>query len=100
MFGNASISGTAAGIYVVIYQPAQASQGLMRVKSQLSKKDLAISRFKFVAMHMDANRYQDLKSNLEGKPIRNIYGWTDSSTALHWVRSEDNFKHFVSNRVK
>ena len=67
MFGNASISGTAAGIYVVIYQPAQASQGLMRVKSQLSKKDLTISRFKFVAMHMDANRYQNLKSNLEEK---------------------------------
>ena len=51
-------------------------------------------------MHMAANLCQNLKTALEGKPIQNIYGWTDSSVALHWVRGKGNYKQFVSNRAK
>ena len=56
MFGDdASISGTAAAIYAVIYQSSQVSQGLVTAKAWLSKKDLTIPRLEFVAMHMAAN---------------------------------------------
>ena len=51
-------------------------------------------------MHMAANLCQNLKSVLEGKPIQNIYGWTDSSVALHWIRGNGNCKEFVSNSMK
>ena len=100
MFGDASISGTAAAIYAVIYQSNQVSQGLVTAKARLLKKDLTIPRLKLVAMHMASNLCQILKSALEAKPIRNIYGWADSSMALHWVRGKGNYKQFVSNRVK
>ena len=55
MFGGASITETAAAIYVIIYQSVQVSQGLVTVKAQLSKKYLAISRIELVALHMAAN---------------------------------------------
>ena len=29
-----------------------------------------------------------------------MYGWTDGSAALHWVRGKGTYKQFVSNRVK
>ena len=51
-------------------------------------------------MHMAANLCQNLKSVLEGKPIQNIYGWTDGSVALHWIRGKGNCKEFVSNSMK
>ena len=42
VFGDATISGTAAAIYAVIYQSSQVSQGLVTAKAWLSKKDLTI----------------------------------------------------------
>ena len=65
MFGDASISGTAAAIYAVTYQSSQVSQGLVTAKARLSKKDLTIPRLDLVAMHMAANLCQNLKSALE-----------------------------------
>ena len=60
VFGNASITGTAAAIYAVIYQPDQ---------GRLSKKDLTILRLESVAMHMAAKLSQNVKLALEGKPF-------------------------------
>ena len=99
-FGDERIGGIAAAIQVAIYQSSQVSQGLVKAKARLSKKEPSIPRLKLVAMHMAANLCQYLKSALERKPIRNIYGWTDSSVALHWVRDNKSYKQFVSNRVK
>ena len=95
MFGDASVSANA-----VIYQSSQVSQGLVTAKARLSKKDLTIPRLGLVTMHMATNLCQNLKSALEGEPIRNIYGWTSSSVALRWVRGKGNYKKFVRNRVK
>ena len=72
----------------------------MTAEAWLSKKDLTVPRLEPVAMHMAANLCQSLKSALERKPIRNMYGWTDRSVTLHWVRVTGNYKQFVSNRVK
>ena len=60
VFGDASITGTAAAIYAVIYQPDQ---------GRLSKKDLTILRLESVAMHMAAKLSQNVKLALEGKPF-------------------------------
>ena len=69
MLGDASIRGTAAAIYVVIYQSSKVPQGLLTAKSRLLKRDLTIPRLKLVAIHMAANLCQNLKSALEGKTI-------------------------------
>ena len=76
VLGDASISGTAAAIHAILYQSSQVYQGLVTAKAWLLKKDLTIPRFELVAVHMAANLCQNLKSALERKPIRNIYGWT------------------------
>ena len=69
VLGDASISGTAAAIYAVIYQSSQVTQGLVPAKVRLLKKDLTIPRLELVAMRMAANLCQNLKSSLEGKLI-------------------------------
>ena len=91
VFGDASITGTAAAIYAVIYQPDQ---------GRLSKKDLTILRLESVAMHMAAKLSQNVKLALEGKPFWNIYGWTDSFIAFYCMRGKRDYEQFVSNRVK
>ena len=37
------------------------------------------------------------RNALQGLPISNVYGWLDSTVALHWGSGE--FKQFVQNRV-
>ena len=32
-------------------------------------------------------------------PVKNCYGWTDSTVVLHWLRKGETYKPFVSNRV-
>ena len=50
MFGDVSITGTAAAIYAVIYQSSRVSQDLVTAQARLSKKDLTIQRLELVAM--------------------------------------------------
>ena len=51
-------------------------------------------------MHMATNLCQNLKSVLEGKLIRNIYGWIDNSDALHWIRGKGNYKQICKQQVE
>ena len=50
MFGDVSITGTAAAIYAAIYQSSRVSQDLVTAKAGLSNKDLTIPRLELVAM--------------------------------------------------
>ena len=34
---------------------------------------------------MAANPIDNLRSALEGYAVRSVYGWTDSTVALHWI---------------
>ena len=36
---------------------------------------------------------------MEGFPVNQVYGWLDSTVALHWIRGGGEFKQFVANRV-
>ena len=49
---------------------------------------------------MATNLVHNVKEALQGFPIRSVYGWLDSSVALHWIRGGGNYKQFVSNRVQ
>ena len=48
---------------------------------------------------MAANLVSNVREALEGFPVSNSYSWLDSAVALHWIRSEGNYKQFVQNRV-
>ena len=98
-FGDASSKGISAAVYAVTHQPSGFTQGLVTSKSRLAKKALTIPRLELVAGHMTTNLVHNVKEALQGFPIRSVYGWLDSSVALHWIRRGGNYKQFVSNRV-
>ena len=37
---------------------------------------------------------------MEGFPVSDVYGWLDSTTALHRLKGGGEYKQFIRNRVK
>ena len=98
-FADASENGVATAVYATVFQETGTSQELLTAKAHIAKKGLTIPRLELVAGHMAANVVDNVKRVLKGYPVRNIYGWLDSSVALHWITGEHRYKQFVSNRV-
>ena len=98
-FSDASIVGTAAVLYAVIYEESGISCGLVAAKARLAKKS-TIPRLELVGCHIAVNILRNCKEALRNAPIRNTYGWTDSLVSLHWIRGDGNYKQFVRNRVR
>lgn len=99
-FGDASARGVSTAVYAVVHQPSGMSQGLVAAKSRLSKKGLSIPRLELVSGHMSANLLDNVKGVLQDSPVRNTYGWLDSTVALHWIRGKGEYRQFVHNRVR
>ena len=97
-FGDASSN--SAAVYAVTQQSSGITQGLVTSKSRLAKKSLTIPKLELVAGHMATNLVDKLKEALKGFPIGSVYGWLDSSVALHWIKGGGNYKQFVRNRVR
>ena len=49
---------------------------------------------------MATNLANTIKEALEGYPVDQVYCWSDSTVALHWVRGEGDYKQFMHNRVR
>eukprot|EP00794_Sanderia_malayensis_P005856 gene5856-biopygen4856 len=100
VFGDSSGRGTSSVVYTVVHQDSAISQGLIAAKARLAKKDMSIPRLELISAHMAANLVANVKEALQGFPIRDVYGWLDSTVALHWIKGNGNYKQFVSNRIK
>ena len=48
---------------------------------------------------MAANLVKNVQNALENLPEPTIYGWLDSTVALHWIHGEGQYRQFVANRV-
>ena len=48
---------------------------------------------------MAANLVINVKNALKGFPEPTIYGWLDSTVALHWTLGNGQYRQFVANRV-
>ena len=99
-FGDASNNGVSAVVHAVVHQETDVNQGFVAAKARLAKKSLTIPRKELVAGHMSANLVRNVKKALENLPIRNVYGWFDSTVALHWIKGNGEYKQVVSNRVR
>ena len=99
-FGDASGKGVAAAVFAVIEQPSGVSQGLVAAKSCLAKEQLTIPRQELVSAHMGRNLVHNVKQALKEFPVGDVYGWLDSTTALHWLKGGGEYKQFIRNRVK
>ena len=98
-FGDGSKLGVGAAVYAVVRQASGKTQRLVAAKARLAKGGLSIPRLELVAGHMATNLLTNVRNALEGLPISNVYGWLDSTVALHWIRGSGEFKQFVQNRV-
>ena len=99
-FGDASKEGCCAAVYVVVHQESGSNQGLLVSNARLSKRNLTIPRLELVAAHMVANSLENVREALSRYQVTKVVGWSDSTTALHWIRGRGKYKQFVSNRVK
>ncbi len=99
VFADASGNGVATAVYALVFQEDETSQELLTAKARIAKKGLTIPRLELVAGHMAANLVENVRRVLTGYPVRKVYGWLDSSVALHWIKGENKYKQFVSNRV-
>ena len=75
-------------------------QSLVTAKSHLAKQGLTIPRQELVSTHMTANLISNVKEALAGFPVEGVYGWLDSSIALHWIKGNGDYWQFVASRVK
>ena len=100
VFGDASGSGISASVYAVITQASGVSQGLLAAKARLAKKNLTNPRLELVSAHMAANIVVNVRNALSTYPVKAVYGWTDSTVALHWIKGGGSYKQFVGNRVR
>ena len=82
-FGDAGSKDNSAAVYAVTQKSSGITQGLVTSKSRLAKKGLTTPRLELVAGHMATNLVDNVKEALQGFPIRSVYGWLDSSVALH-----------------
>lgn len=76
------------------------NQGLVTAKARLAKQGLTIPQLEFVSAHIAANLITNVGNALVGFPVKQCYGWLDSSVALHRVKWGGEYKQFVENRVK
>jgi hypothetical protein len=104
VFGDASKLGTGAVAYAVVHQPSGVSQGLIAAKARISKKT-TIPRLELVGGVMCANLLQNVRDVLSkldgGVKIRREVCWSDSTTAIHWIRGDQSkLKQFVKNHCR
>ena len=49
---------------------------------------------------MAANPVNNMKSALEGYPVKSVSGWLDSMVAMNWIEGGDTYKQFVASKVQ
>lgn len=99
-FGDASTNGVGTAVYSVVRQKSGVTQSLVTAKARLAKKDLTVPRSELVSAHMASNLVMNVKSALRELPEPTVYGWLDSTVALHWILGNGQYHQFVANRVR
>ena len=99
-FGDASTLGVGTAVYSIVRQQDGTMQTLVAAKSRLAKRGLTIPRLEIISAHMATNLVTNVRNAWEDLREVTIYGWLDSSVALHWILGNGRYRQFVANRVK
>ena len=94
------MNGVSATVHAVVRQRSVVNAGLLAAKARLAKQGLTIPRLELVSAHMATNLIHNVRRALEGFPVKQSFGWLDSTVALHWVKGGGEYKQFVMNRVR
>lgn len=102
-FCDASMKGYCGVVYLrITSKKAAINTYLVCAKSKVAPlKQITIPRLELCAAVLLAKLMEFVLQNFEGKiQFRKMFAFTDSSVALHWIRSSPhNWQTFVSNRV-
>ena len=99
-FGDASTYGVGAAVYSVVRQEDGITQTLVAAKARLAKRELTVPRLELVSAHMATNLVVNVRNALKDLPEPTVYGWLDSTVALHWIVGNGQYRQFVANRVQ
>ena len=79
-------------------QPSAISQGLVAIKSRISKRDLTIPKLELVST-IACNLMSKVKSAFKNQNVRPVTRWTDSTIVLYWLKGQGSYNQFVQNRL-
>ena len=99
-FGDASTIGVGAAVYSVIHQKSGVTQSLVTAKARLAKKDLTIPRSELVSAHTATNLVMNVKNALTVLTEPAVYGWLDSTVALHWILGNGQYHQYQHLELK
>lgn len=97
-FGDASINGVCAAVYLLINQGEKVTQQLECAKSRLVEKSVTIPRLELIAGHMSVKLVTNVQAALSIRPST-IHCWLDSTVAFYWINGHGEFKQFVANKA-
>lgn len=92
VFGDTSTHGVGAAVYSVVRQENEITQTLVAAKARLAKKDLTVPRLELVGAHIAANLVVNISNALQDLPEPTVYGWLDSTVALHWILTNGQYR--------
>lgn len=100
VFCDASKAAYAAAVFVRVEDEAKISVQLLQSKARVAPlKKMTIPRLELLGCSIAARLYDSVKSALSIEGVK-VYFWSDSMTALSWIRRNDDWGTFVGNRVQ
>ena len=99
-FADASAKAYGICIYVrTIYTNGEITCRLLTSKARVVSKEITIPRSELVALGLAVRMTKTVVCEMD-LVFKNVYVFTDSMIALHWVKKSEKTKTFVANRVK
>ena len=101
VFGDASQDAYACAVYVRSTVGGVTTSRLMQSKARVAPKNATIPRLELLACLIAARLGSSMLRVLKDGGIEtSITYWSDSKTALTWIRKENQYGTFVNNRIK
>lgn len=101
-FCDTSEKGYAAVVYIRSHNTSQVDVSLIMGKSRVAPlKKISIARLELCAAVLLSDLLEFVQQSLRvSLPLDEIFAWSDSSIALHWIHSSPHrWQTFVANRV-
>jgi len=100
IFGDASKHAYATVAFLRIENKEEVSLQFVQAKSRVSSlKLISIPRLELLACTISTRMMLSIKEAMDLTNVP-VFFWSDSTTALAWIRRTDGWGTFVGNRVK
>ena len=90
-----------AAVYLAWHNDNQSGAHLVTAKTRLPpiKKEMTIPRLELTAARIAARLLKTVRETLKNWEPEELVLWSDSSTVLHWLENQGQYRQFVQRRV-